>query len=206
MSRSGLRNLFLVLFSAGCLGFTAWVGYALLFGSDTFRTPIGGAFSLRDPTGQTVSDQDLQGRFPLIYFGYTYCPDVCPSTLSDMTRALEAFEVTAPERATKVAPIFISVDPSRDDEKILSAYARHFHPRLLALTGSEAEIAEAAKAYQVFYRKVPVEEGAETAEGDYLLDHTSYVYLMGPEGDYLTHFAKDADAEVIARGLETYVN
>ena len=140
---------------------------------------VGGAFSLVDHTGKTVTDQDFPGEYLLIYFGYTFCPDVCPNTLLAMSQALDDLGPLADE----VRPILITVDPERDDQAVLAEYVRHFHPRLVGLTGSPERIAEVAKSYRVFYAKAQVPEDQGGGGGaDYLMDHTGLLYLMDREG------------------------
>lgn len=155
---------------------------------------IGGPFELIDQTGQTRRDSDFRGRYLLIYFGYTYCPDVCPTSLLAMSQGLDAFAEQTPELAEQVVPLFITVDPARDDVATLAAYAPHFHERLVALTGSEEQVAAVAGDYRVYYAKA----GGGT---DYLMDHSSFVYLMDREGRYLSHFSHTSTAESIAEGL-----
>src|SRR5512138_2394402 len=157
---------------------------------------IGGPFTLTDQTGQQRSEADFQGRYALVYFGYTYCPDICPTSLSTMTQGIDLLEAQAPEKAAAVLPVFVTVDPERDTVEALAGYAEHFHPRLMALTGTEEQVAGAAKAYRIFYQKVE-----EESASDYLMDHSSIIYLMGPDGGYLTHFTHASTAEDIAKGL-----
>jgi len=157
---------------------------------------IGGPFSLTDQTGQRRSEQDLKGHYALIYFGYTYCPDICPTSLSTMTQGIDLLAEQAPEKAAAVLPVFITVDPERDTVEALAGYAEHFHPRFLALTGTPEEVAGAAKAYRIYYQRVE-----EPSASDYLMDHSSVIYLMGPDGSYLTHFTHASTAEDIARSL-----
>lgn len=154
---------------------------------------IGGPFRLTDQNGARVTNQDFAGKYMLIYFGYTYCPDICPMTLSNMTMALEELP---PELAEQVVPIFITIDPMRDTVEQLGAYASSFHPRLVALTGTDAEVKAAARAYRVYAKKVDGEGGS-----DYLMDHSSFVYLMGPKGKYRAHFAHDGSPERMAEGI-----
>ena len=161
-----------------------------LWQSETGIALIGGPFHLVDQNGQPRSDADFRGQYLLVFFGYTNCPDVCPTTLQTITTAMDKLG----SDAAKVTPIFITVDPDRDTADVLKAYASNFHPRLVALTGSAAEIAAAAKAYRIYYAKVG--EGA-----DYSMDHSSIVYLMGPDGKYLGHFGMDATADDIAAGV-----
>jgi len=162
---------------------------------------IGGPFSLTDQSGQRRSEADLKGRYALVYFGYTYCPDICPTSLSTMTQGLDLLAEQAPDKAQAVLPVFVTVDPERDTVAALASYAGHFHPRLLALTGTLEEVAAAAKAYRIFYQKVE-----EPGASDYLMDHSSVIYLMGPDGSYLTHFTHASTAEDIAKGLTAQVD
>jgi protein SCO1/2 len=153
---------------------------------------IGGPFTLTDQRGARVTEQDFAGRFMLVYFGYTFCADICPTSLTVMAAALDGL----PEaQAEQVVPILITVDPARDTVEQLADYAPLFHPRLVALTGSEEEVREAARAYRVYYH---VPEG----DGDaYLVDHSTFVYLMGPDGSYRTHFGIDASPEAMAEAI-----
>jgi protein SCO1/2 len=167
----------------------------------TGRALIGGPFTLIDQTGARRSEADLEGHYALVYFGYTYCPDICPTSLSTMTQGLDLLAEQSPEQAQAVLPVFVTVDPGRDTVEALASYAEHFHPRLLALTGTQAEVAAAAKAYRIFYQKVE-----EPGAGDYLMDHSSVIYLMGPDGSYLTHFTHVSTAEDIAKGLGEQVD
>jgi cytochrome oxidase Cu insertion factor (SCO1/SenC/PrrC family) len=169
--------------------------------STTGSALIGGPFTLTDQSGQRRSETDLEGRYALVYFGYTYCPDICPTSLSTMTQGIDLLAEQAPDKAKAVLPVFITVDPERDTVEALASYAEHFHPRLLALTGTEAEVAAAAKAYRIYYQKVE-----ESGASDYLMDHSSILYLMGPDGSYLTHFTHASTAEEIAKSLAERVD
>ena len=199
-----LRNLLLGVVSLLSLGFAGFVAYTLLFDPAPIDVPIGGPFELTDHRGRAVSDADFRGRYMLIYFGYTYCPDICPTKLAEMTNALDAFAVQAPERADKIVPILVSVDPDRDTLDILKEYRKHFHPRLVALTGTEAQLQAAAKAYRAYFSKVYPDEKSRAAK-EYLMDHTSYVYLMDPDGRYVTHFTAAATAAGMAERLAMVV-
>jgi cytochrome oxidase Cu insertion factor (SCO1/SenC/PrrC family) len=152
---------------------------------------VGGPFTLVDQNGETRHAEDFRGRFMLIYFGYTYCPDVCPTELQTMSAAIDLLGA----KGEAVQPIFITIDPARDTAEQLQSYAGNFHPRLLALTGSAAEIAAAARAYKVFYQ--PVKQGDAT----YLMDHSSIVYLMGRDGKYVAHFGGGVTAEQMAAAI-----
>ena len=155
---------------------------------------VGGPFTLTDQHGAAVTDQDFAGRYMLIYFGYTYCPDVCPLSLSNMAQAVDLLPA---DKAEQVVPIMITVDPERDTVGQLAEYAPLFHPRLVALTGTPEQIKQAAKAYRVYYSK------AGNGDSDaYLMDHSTFIYLMGPDGKYLRHFSHTATPEEIAAGIE----
>ena len=167
----------------------------LILDPGAFRSAIGGPFALENTEGQRVTEARYRGRFMMIYFGYTHCPDICPTRLQEMTLALEALEAEAPELAARITPVFITVDPRRDTAEALRSYAAHFHPRMEALRGSEAEVAEVIRSFQGYVNYVPQADGT-----DYLVDHTAYVYLMDPEGAYVTHFtAFDDETEMTAR-------
>lgn len=138
---------------------------------------IGGSFSLTDQTGKAVSDADFNGRYRLIYFGYSYCPDICPVDLNWLMLGLKQFERSDPARAAKIAPIMITVDPERDTPTVLADYVRQFHPRLTGLTGTPEQIADVARKFAVAYQKQP---GA--TPGAYLVSHIQIAYLIGPDG------------------------
>jgi protein SCO1 len=151
---------------------------------------IGGPFKLTDQNGKPRSDADFRGGYTLVFFGYTNCPDVCPTTLQTLTDAMTDLG----PKADKVTPVFITVDPERDTAKALKDYAANFTPRLVMLTGSPADIAAVAKEYRVYY--------AKAGEGpNYAMDHTALIYLMGPDGTYVTHYAPQATADDIAKDL-----
>ena len=155
---------------------------------------IGGPFTLIDQDGKLTTDQDFKGQHMLIYFGYTYCPDICPTSLTTMSDALDLLG----EDANKVTPILITFDPARDTPEYLKEYASYFHPRLKALTGTSEQVASVAKAYRVYYAKT-IKEDAEPE--DYLMNHSSATYLMGPNGAFLLHFSHGTDAEIMARRI-----
>lgn len=141
---------------------------------------VGGPFSLTDSTGKRVTDKDYRGRDMLVFFGFTSCPDICPAGLQLIAAALDKLG----PKADRITPIFITVDPERDSAAKLDEYVKHFSPRIVGLTGTPDEIAAAAKAYRVYYKKVPNND----VPGDYSMDHTGIIYLMDANGDYITHF------------------
>lgn len=152
---------------------------------------IGGPFALTDQDGRRVTDKDFAGRFMLIYFGYTFCPDVCPTELNTMALALDKLGTRV-----RVVPVFITVDPARDTSEALKTYLASFGSDFVGLTGSDSDIAAVAKAYRVYYKK------AEGADRDYLMDHTSLLYLMGPNGELAALFRTGANPDDIAAGIK----
>jgi len=158
------------------------------------KAAVGGPFTLTDHTGRRVTDQDFRGKYMLVYFGFTFCPDVCPTGLQVMAAALDQLG----PKAEEIIPIFISVDPERDTPEQLAQYVPSFHSRLIGLTGSPEEIQSVAKAYRVYFRKVKDEKS--TAE--YTIDHTSIIYLMDPNGEFVTHFTHATPVDVMVEKLE----
>jgi len=151
------------------------------------REPVGGPFVLADHAGKPRTDRDFRGMLMLVYFGFTYCPDVCPTDLMAIGQALERL---GPD-ADAVQPVFITLDPERDTAEHLAEYVPLFHPRLLGLTGSLDAIGTAADAYKVYFAKVTTGKNAD----DYTVDHTAYIYLMDRDGKYLGFFPPGTSAE-----------
>lgn len=161
---------------------------------------MGGPFTLTSQTGAKVSDTQFAGRYRLVYFGYSYCPDVCPVDLQKLMQGLKILEKQDAAKAARIQPIFITVDPARDTPAVLAQYVRAFHPRLIGLTGSEAEIAATAKEYAVYYRK------AEGPTPDaYLVDHARQAVLYGPKGEPIALIPQEDTAEAIAAELAKWV-
>ncbi|NQW01280.1 MAG: SCO family protein [Rhodospirillales bacterium] len=156
--------------------------------------PIGGPFTLTDHNGQQVTDQTYAGQYLLVFFGYTFCPDVCPTTLTTLSNTMDILG----DVGSKVTPLFISVDPERDTPEQLKEYVSYFHPRIVALTGTDDQIKAVAKAYRVYYAKA--RENKDDPE-DYLVDHSSITYLIGPDGAFLEHFSHGTEPEQIAERL-----
>jgi cytochrome oxidase Cu insertion factor (SCO1/SenC/PrrC family) len=159
---------------------------------------VGGPFTMVDHKGRTVTEKDFAGKYMLVFFGFTFCPDICPTELQVMTAALDQLGIAG----EKITPILVSVDPARDTPAILASYVENFHPKLVGLTGSPEQLAQMAKAYKVFYAKV---ENASRPQ-DYLMDHSSILYLMGPDGKFVKHFSYTTDAEGLAKGLLEAIN
>jgi protein SCO1/2 len=140
-----------------------------------------------------VSEKDFLGRHMLVFFGFTYCPDICPTELQVMTAALDMMGADG----DRIQPVFITVDPERDTPEVMKSYVENFGPRLVGLTGSLEEITAVAKAYRVYFAKA-----AKTGTDDYLMDHSSIIYLMGPDGRFLKHFTYTTDAQKLAAALK----
>ena len=149
---------------------------------------IGGPFTLTDTKGSTVTEAALLGHFSLIYFGYTFCPDICPLALQNITKAIEF----AGPAANDVQPIFITIDPERDTSEVMAAYVAHFDPRFMGLRGTPEQTQAAEHAYRVYARKSETIGPPDKAGGEYVMDHTGYIYLMDKDGKYVTHFPVDA--------------
>jgi protein SCO1/2 len=176
----------------------AEAGHGVLLEPDLSESPAHFAprYALRDPNGRAVSSEDFAGRLQLIYFGYTYCPDVCPTSLAVMSQALRQLGADADQ----IQPIFVTVDPERDTPQMLAEYTAYFHPRLLGLTGSAEAIKRTAELFRARYEFVAAENGDP---GRYTVDHTASLFVLGRQGEYLTKFAHGLPAvEVAARLLE----
>lgn len=158
---------------------------------------VGGPFALTDHTGRRVSDKDFHGRHLLVYFGFTFCPDVCPTGLQVIAAALDQLGA----KADRVTPVFITLDPARDTPAQLAGYVSAFHPRLIGLTGTQQEIDNVARAFRVYFKTVKDEKSS----AGYTVDHTSIIYLMDAKGEFVVHFthvtAVDAIASVLRKVL-----
>jgi protein SCO1/2 len=154
---------------------------------------IGGPFSLVGADGKPVTDRDFRGRYMMVFFGFTHCPDICPAELQVIAQALDQLG----DKAKKVVPIFITLDPERDTPEAMANYVKSFGPNFVGLTGSPEQIAAAAKAYRVAYSKVENKD----SPGNYSVDHSALVYLMDPEGRYVTHFSYGLSADQMAEKL-----
>ncbi len=158
---------------------------------------IGGPFQLTTHKGENVSEKSFQKYFKLIYFGYSYCPDVCPGDLQVISSAMDLLN----NKAHKVQPLFITVDPDRDTVEQLSGYVPHFHKRIIGLTGTQDQIKKVTKAYRVFYSRVEVED----SNLEYLMNHSSIIYFMDKNGDYITHFSHGVSPEKISETISKYL-
>jgi len=160
---------------------------------------IGGPFTLVDQNGNTVTDRDFRGKYMLIFFGFTHCPDICPAELHVMSAALDALG----PKADDVVPIFVTLDPGRDTPEAVGAYVKNFGKTFVGLTGSPAAIANAAKAYRVTYQKFEYKD----KEGNYgySIDHSALVYLMDKDGKYLAHFAYGTPITKMTETMRRYL-
>jgi len=158
---------------------------------------IGGPFTLTDHTGKQVTEADFAGQKTLIYFGFTYCPDVCPTALQVMSVALEELG----DDASKITPVFITVDPNRDDVETMAAYVKHFGDDFVGLTGTLEQTAAAAKAFKVYYRKVD----DPSSSAGYTMDHSSVVYLMSEDNAYLANFTHETRPDRMAARLKQFL-
>ena len=173
------------LLAAGFAGAAAWI---------TLRpepaVPIGGPFALLDGDGKTVTDRQFRGKWMLVYFGYTHCPDACPTALQDMTNALDMLG----DKKRDVAVLFITVDPERDTPAVMKDYVSAFEAPISALSGSQEAIGQAARAYRVYYAKHPTKDG-------YDMDHSSIIYVMDKQGRFAANFTHETPPEQIAAKL-----
>jgi len=174
---------------------------------------LGGPFTLTDQDGKKVSDRDFAGRYRLIYFGYTFCPDICPVDVQNIMKGMKDLAKKDPELAAKIQPIFISIDPARDTPAALKTYTNAF-PGLIALTGSEAEIATIAKSFAIYYKKIPPKQDAKDTrspaqfeadeKNNYLMDHSRMATLFGPDGRPLALITQDKGAGPLVADLERW--
>ena len=161
----------------------------------TGQADVGGPFQLTDQHGKRTGDQDFRGRYMLIYFGYSFCPDVCPTTLAVIAQALDKLG----DRSHQVVPVFITIDPERDTPKVLADYMKAFGPSFVGLTGSAAEIKDVEKRYRVYAVKKPLPGGS------YGMDHSSVIYLMGPDGKMVSFYDEAVSPDELAKDLRAKI-
>lgn len=161
---------------------------------------IGGAFALTDQDGKRVTDRDFAGRYRIMYFGYTYCPDVCPVDLQKIGAGMKALEASDPAVASKIVPVFVTVDPARDTPAIRKEFVANFHPRMVGLGGTPEETKAVAQEYGVYYQLQPPGPG-----GGYLVDHSRQAVLFGPDGKPIALVPADKAPEEIAAELKRWV-
>lgn len=193
-SRLLRRMLFAGVMLVLAAGIAAYALMSIRNGPTGVGTPlVGGPFSMVDHLGREVTEKSYAGKPMLVFFGFTYCPDVCPTELQVMAAALEQLG----ESGADIQPIFVSVDPARDTPDVMKAYVENFGPRFVGLTGSPEQVAAMAKTYKVFFEKRENKAAPDT----YLMDHSSIIYLMGVDGKYLRHFSYTVDAAKLAEGI-----
>jgi protein SCO1/2 len=203
-SRKGLRIVLLAI----AVALAGWIGWQQFAnqpprgnaGGNLAGASLGGPFALIDQDGKPRTDKDFAGQWRLMYFGYTYCPDICPTDVAIIGKALSAFEKSDAARAAKVTPIFITVDPARDDAASIKPFVRAFHPRFVGLTGSEEAIAATLKAYGIYAKIQPTSDPE-----NYLVDHFAVFYLFDPEGRPVAFLPHGEDEAAVLQMLETYV-
>jgi len=197
--RGRLLTVIVAAFLIGALGSAA----LLMLGGQgpmvetTGKALIGGPFTLVDQTGRTVTDQDFRGRYMLVFFGFTHCPDVCPAELQVMSASLDELG----PKADEIVPIFITLDPERDTQEAMGAFVKNFGSRFVGLTGPPEAIAAAADAYRVAYAKIQ----EDIRKPDYTIDHSGLVYLMGKDGEYITQFPYGTPAAKMTETLRRYL-
>jgi protein SCO1/2 len=183
-----------ILLLAAGLGGYAWTIRQAAQPQGSGVALVGGPFSLTDQDGRRVTEKDFLGRYMLVFFGFTYCPDICPTELQNISGALDAM---GPD-AAKFTPVFITIDPERDTPDAMGKYLTSFHPSFIGLTGTAEQVAKAAGAYRIFYSK----EVPPDAPDAYTMNHSGYVYLMDCQGRYIRHFDAGTSGADIARALK----
>lgn len=161
---------------------------------------MGGSFALTGEEGRVVRDSDFKGKYRLVYFGYTYCPDICPVDVQKLMQGLTTLEKRAPQAAARIQPLFVTVDPERDTPAALREFTANFHPRLIGLTGTPEEVAKMAGAYGVYFQK-----GEESSPGAYLVDHSRNATLYDGEGKPIALIDEQGTPEKIAGELDRWV-
>ncbi len=157
---------------------------------------IGGPFTLTTHDGRVVTDQDFAGKYKLVFFGYTFCPDICPTELQTIAQAMDLMG----DSGADVQPLFITIDPERDTAPVLADYVKLFHPSIIGLTGTAEQIAAVAKAYRVYYAR----SQGEPDPTQYLMDHSTFAYLLAPDGSFVTVFAKGSTPEQMVEAINAY--
>ena len=165
-------------------------------GSVQIQHDIGGDFNLVHHDGTAVSAKDFYGQYLLIYFGFSYCPDICPTSLVQMIHAIQGLK---PKQQQSILPVLITLDPERDTPEELAAYVADFDPRMVGLTGTPQQISDIAQKYKVYFRKNGSEE--EIKNGNYLVDHSSFFYLIKPDGTFSHMFSSQIDTETLQNNL-----
>ena len=186
------------------------LGLAACSGAQTAATPedppfagadIGGEFELINSAGETVRWRDFEGQYRIVYFGYAYCPDVCPNDVSQMTRGLKKLGESDPTKRAKIQPIFITIDPERDAPEVVGEFTSAFSDDLIGLTGTPEQVETAVKAFRVYAAR-----GEDLGGGQYLMDHSNITYLFGPDGEPIAPLPTDKGADAVAAEIEKWVS
>lgn len=162
---------------------------------------IGGDFSLTNNKGEAVRWGDFAGKYRIVYFGYAFCPDICPTDMQRVVQGLKVLKASDPDKVAKIVSIFITIDPERDTPQVVGEFAAAFSPDIIGLTGTPEQIAATAKAFKVFYAK-----GEALPGGGYLVDHSNIVYLFGPEGEPLATLPVDKGPDAVAAEIDKWVS
>jgi protein SCO1/2 len=201
MNRINKPSATFALLIAGALSIAACNAVAPAAEPPLAGASIGGDFALMASDGRTVRWDDFAGKYRIVYFGYAFCPDVCPTDMQRVAQGLKVLKASDPELAAKIQPIFISIDPERDTQKVVGEFAAAFSPDIIGLTGTPDQIAATAKTFKVFYAK-----GAAVDGGGYLMDHSNIVYLFGPAGEPLATLPVDQGGDAVAAELRKWVS
>lgn len=193
---SMIFGLLVLVLAAALGGYALWSTRSITTSSGVAL--VGGPFTMINHKGETVTDKDFRGRPMLLFFGFTFCPDICPTELQVMTAAIAELG----EAGKDIQPILVTIDPARDTPAVLANYVSNFGENVIGLTGSDAQVAAMAGAYRVFFEKQPNAKDPE----NYMMDHSSIIYLMGPDGKFLKHFSYTTDAKALASGLKLTLN
>src|SRR5579862_1364271 len=194
MSDAARRGLY--IFLAALAVILGGVIYEQFWLGDNGAPAVGGPFTLVDQNGAPRRDSDFRGKVMLVYFGYTYCPDACPAALQAISETLDLLG----DDGKKIQPLFISVDPARDTPAQLKSYAANFHPSLIALTGAPDQLKQVEQEYHVYVAKVP-----QSGDDDYLIDHTSIIYVIGPDGRYRGQVPTGLPPKVMAATIQRFL-
>lgn len=201
MNRINNPSAILAMLIGGALALTGCSGTAPAQEPPLAGATIGGDFALTASDGRTVRWDDFAGKYRVVYFGYAFCPDICPTDMQRTAQGLKLLKASDPELAAKIQPIFITIDPERDTQAVVGEFAAAFSPDIIGLTGTPEQIAAAAKAFKVFYARGEAVEG-----GGYLVDHSKIVYLFGPAGEPLATLPVDQGGEAVAAELRKWVS
>jgi cytochrome oxidase Cu insertion factor (SCO1/SenC/PrrC family) len=189
---SMIFGLVTLLLAAALGGYALWSSRSMTTSSGVAL--VGGPFTMVNHKGETVTDLTFRGKPMLVFFGFTYCPDICPTELQVMTAAIADLG----EAGKDIQPVLVTIDPARDTPAVLASYVSNFGDNVVGLTGSDAQVAKIAKAYRVFYTK----QDNPKDPGNYSMDHSSIIYLMGENGKFIKHFSYTTDAKALASGLK----